>query len=100
MEGSKVQRFRGSKVQRFKVQRFKGSRFKGSKVQGSKVQRVQRFRVQGSKVEGSRNSKVWTYCEVIKIDGLAMSPKDAFFCHSRGGGNLVFSGTSGLPLPD
>jgi hypothetical protein len=42
-KGSRVPRFKGSKVQ--------GSRFKGSKVQGS---RVQRFKVQGFKVQGKR----------------------------------------------
>ena len=35
VQGSEVQRFRGSEVQRFRVQRFRGSGFRGSGFRGS-----------------------------------------------------------------
>jgi hypothetical protein len=66
-------RFRGSEVQRFKVQRFRGSRFRGSEVQRFRGSEVQGSEVQGSaptlaasRVAGGKNSRYIGH--VITID--------------------------------
>jgi len=77
-KGSEVQRFGGSKVQGSEVQRFKVQRFKGSRF------RVRRFKVQGSKVLGSGFEGSGFGIQRWKIEIY-------YYCHSHGWVEVAFS---------